>query len=392
VPGGRLTENLRTAATSNLHLHRRIVIPPPLRREVPNGFPITIYGTTGVSSCSGGFDMKRYATPALFLIIALTACNFPQPGAATLSPQEIGTYAAQTAAAFLGGRTAPSATGKAQPTEEPPTPSVPPTPSATFTPFPTFTATHTVTLTPIPCNWAQYITDVTYPDDSKVAPSWTIEKTWRLKNIGSCTWTSGYQMIFDHGDRMDAPDWVPLTTGTVSPGETVEVTVTLHTPAADGSYQGYYKLRSADGRVFGIGADADSPFWIRVKVERKVDLVAEFYNVHHCGNFYSTTFHIGDAGNVGLESAQVRLINRGTSTQIGPTFTSDSPWLPTATSCLPGADGPIGPGSAWFLAVNFFPPMTPPPSGLEARAYIKACTDEGLGGDCVEKQVDFTYP
>jgi hypothetical protein len=129
-----------------------------------------------------------------------------------------------------------------------------------------------------------------------------------------------------------------------------------------------------------------------VKVEKKVDLAAEFNNVHHCGNFYSTTFLIGDAGNVGLDSVQVRLVNRSTSIQIGPTFTSDSPFLPTATSCLPGADGPIGPGSAYFLAINFFPAMVPPPAGLQARAFIKACTGEGLAGDCVEKQVDFTYP
>jgi hypothetical protein len=338
--------------------------------------------------------MNRYSILFIALILTtLASCNFSQ---ATLSSKEIRTYAANTAAVLqtqsqAGG---PGAAAQIQmpSVDQPAAPSSTPQPTLTLTPLPSATATHTVTLTPIPCNWAQYISDVTYADDTKVPPSWTIEKTWRLKNIGTCTWTSGYQLIFDHGDRMDAPDWVQLTTGTVAPGATVDVTVTLQTPAADGTYQGYYKLRSADSQVFGIGAGANTPFWIRVKVERKVDLAAEFNNVHHCGNFYSTTFLVGDAGNVGLESVQVRLTNRATSVPIGPTFTSDSPWLPTAASCLPGADGPIGPGSTWFLAVNFFPSMVPPPAGLEVRAYIKACTGEGLGGDCIEKQVDFTYP
>jgi hypothetical protein len=95
---------------------------------------------------------------------------------------------------------------------------------------------------------------------------------------------------------------------------------------------------------------------------------------------------------VGLESVQARLTNRSTGEQIGLTFISDSPFLPTAASCLPGTDGPIGPGSTWFLAVDFFPAMVPPPAGLQARAFIKACTGDGLTGDCVERQVDFTLP
>jgi hypothetical protein len=339
--------------------------------------------------------------PVLFLLsllVVLPACNYPQTVSNTFSPQEIQIYAEQTAAvlqtetqeALQGTNTAPS--GEAQGAPQPAVPTNTPAPILTSTPQPTFTFTRTLTPTPIPCNWVQYVSDVTYPDDTKVAPSWTIEKTWRLRNIGSCTWTSGYQLIFDHGERMDAPDAVQFTTGTVPPGSTVDATVILKTPAADGTYQGYFKLRSSEGPVFGIGASANEPFWIRVKVEKKVDLAASFNNVHHCGNFYSTTFLIGDAGNVGLESVQVRLINRSTSDQIGPTFTSDSPFLPTAASCPPGADGPIGPGSTWFLAVNFFPSMVPPPAGLEARAFIKACTGEGLTGDCVERQVDFTFP
>jgi hypothetical protein len=144
------------------------------------------------------------------------------------------------------------------------------TPTPTITPSPTKTSTRTPTptlsLTPLPCNWAQFIADVTYPDDSEMGISDHFTKTWRLKNIGSCTWTSGYALIFDHGDRMGAPDSQQLTSGTVAPGASLDVSVDLVTPDTPGTYQGYFKLRAPGGAVFGIGPDADGAFWVRVLV------------------------------------------------------------------------------------------------------------------------------
>src|SRR5512143_3278895 len=40
------------------------------------------------------------------------------------------------------------------------------------------------------CDWAQFVADVTVPDGTSYAPGTTFTKTWRLKNIGSCTWTT----------------------------------------------------------------------------------------------------------------------------------------------------------------------------------------------------------
>lgn len=45
------------------------------------------------------------------------------------------------------------------------------------------------------CDWAQFITDVTVPDGTKYEPGETFEKTWRLKNIGTCTWTISYSLV-----------------------------------------------------------------------------------------------------------------------------------------------------------------------------------------------------
>ncbi|OGO07559.1 MAG: hypothetical protein A3K46_06410 [Chloroflexi bacterium RBG_13_60_9] len=138
------------------------------------------------------------------------------------------------------------------------------TPTGTLAP--SFTPTYTVTNTPVPCNWAQFVSDVTIPDNWETGPLDHFTKTWRLRNIGSCTWTSGYSLIFDHGDQMGAPAEQQLTTGTVAPGASIDVSVNLLTPAAAGTYQGYFKLRASDSSIFGIGAGADTAFWVKVKV------------------------------------------------------------------------------------------------------------------------------
>src|SRR5512143_599465 len=55
-------------------------------------------------------------------------------------------------------------------------------------------------------DWAQFVADVTIPDGTRFAPSATFQKTWRLKNIGTATWTTAYSLVFDSGDRFGAQD------------------------------------------------------------------------------------------------------------------------------------------------------------------------------------------
>jgi hypothetical protein len=98
---------------------------------------------------------------------------------------------------------------------------------------------------------AQYVTDVTIPDGSQFQPNQDFTKTWRLKNTGVCTWTSGYQVIFDNGDAMSGPATQALS-GTVAPGQTVDLSVNLKAPAAAGSYRGYWKLRNPAGVILPV--------------------------------------------------------------------------------------------------------------------------------------------
>lgn len=115
------------------------------------------------------------------------------------------------------------------------------------------------------CDWAQFIADVTVPDGTTYAPGTTFRKTWRLKNIGTCTWTTSYALVFDSGERMGAPTAVNFPTN-VAPGQTVDLSLDLTAPSSAGHYFGYWKLRNAGGTIFGIGSTANKAFWVEIYV------------------------------------------------------------------------------------------------------------------------------
>ena len=121
---------------------------------------------------------------------------------------------------------------------------------------------------PIPtskCDAAQFLADVTYPDGSLIPQNTSFTKIWRIKNVGTCTWTSSYAIVFSSGDAMNAPVAVGLA-GNVAPGQYIEIPITLKSPNQSGNYAGYWKLRNASGALFGIGDQADTAFWVKIKV------------------------------------------------------------------------------------------------------------------------------
>ena len=60
------------------------------------------------------------------------------------------------------------------------------------------------------CDSAQYISDLTVPDGAAFAPGATFTKTWRLKNSGTCTWSTSYNLVWVGGDPLGAPLSVKL--------------------------------------------------------------------------------------------------------------------------------------------------------------------------------------
>jgi hypothetical protein len=112
---------------------------------------------------------------------------------------------------------------------------------------------------------AQYIKDVTIPDGTNFNSGDAFTKTWRLKNVGSCTW-SGYALVFDSGDAMSGIS--PIAIGTVAPQQEVDVSVNLTAPASNGTYRGYWRIRNASGVLIPVqgGAQQGKSFFVEIKV------------------------------------------------------------------------------------------------------------------------------
>lgn len=191
------------------------------------------------------------------LVLPVLACNLPgqaTPNAAsTLNP--LYTSAAQTleAMATQGLTTPPTNTSTAI--------LAVPTNTLVFV-----TNTPVNTLAPVKlCDAAAFVRDVTIPDGALLERDTPFTKTWRLKNVGTCSWTTSYALVFVNGDGLSAPSTVNLGAN-VNPGETIDVSVNMVTPDQEGHYRGYWKLRNASGVLFGIGTQATTSFWVDINV------------------------------------------------------------------------------------------------------------------------------
>ena len=137
-------------------------------------------------------------------------------------------------------------------------------PTASPIVFNTFTAVPP--LQPITrCDAASFVSDVTYPDGSILTRGSPFTKTWRIKNTGTCTWSTSYAIVFVSGEKLGAPDAISLP-GSVGPGQSIDISVNMSAPNAEGRYRGNWKLRNASGTLFGVGASGDSNFYVDVSV------------------------------------------------------------------------------------------------------------------------------
>jgi hypothetical protein len=139
------------------------------------------------------------------------------------------------------------------------------TPPNTLVPTkePTATKQPTSTFVPIPCDRADFVADVTIPDNTYISPGNSFTKTWALKNSGTCTWTTGYSLVYASGEQMGGQASTSLP-GNVLPGQSINLSVNLTAPAAAGAHQGYWRLQNAYGGAFGWGINGDQAFWVLI--------------------------------------------------------------------------------------------------------------------------------
>ena len=221
------------------------------------------------------FMVNRTLLPLAALAVLLSSCNLPQenyqeenrPGA--LYTQAAQTMAVQFTGSGIGGPSPTGSPGTPSPQETSPTKA-----TETFV-IPSFTPADDPNQTSLPCDQVRFIKDVTIPDEMDLAPGEQFTKVWRLENAGTCPWTIGYLLYFESGDIMGGPTSKDLTSETILPGETVDVSVKLVAPEEIGAYQGFWKLRNVKGEGFGVGAFSKA-FWVKINVVEGAGMMFDF--------------------------------------------------------------------------------------------------------------------
>lgn len=207
---------------------------------------------------------KTNLFPIIVLLLTsllLSACNLPRMLAAELSVEAADADQDATSAVVDSN---PLPTDPPQPEEA--QPAVEATPEETAEAVePQTTPAPPTAVPPQPActDRAAFVADITITDGEEIEAGSAFTKIWRLKNIGTCTWTAAYALVFSHGDQMGAVPVTPLS-GLVSPGASVDLAVDLTAPEAAGSYKGFWKLRNNSGVLFGLGAGGDQPFWVQI--------------------------------------------------------------------------------------------------------------------------------
>jgi hypothetical protein len=198
----------------------------------------------------------RLLTVVILLVILSLACNIPgTPATTPTGSSALITKVAGTLQALETPTLSLSTASQTKPTFTH-TPTNPAPVTATTRP-------NTPTITLQPCDQAQFISDVTVPDGTKMIPGQGFTKTWRLRNLGSCSWDSRYALVFAGGDALGAPAVINLP-GTVPAYSTVDLSIDMKAPMTPGQYVGDWKLRNAAGQVFGVVAD--QPFFVQITV------------------------------------------------------------------------------------------------------------------------------
>ena len=182
----------------------------------------------------------RYFAASLILLMVVLACKVSFGGSEEDEEAAVQTAIAQTLAAGQQDQQ------EEEPAAEP-----------TFTVEPEDTVAVPPTSTPKPCNAAHYESD-TVPDGTEFDTGESFTMTWRLRNVGTCTWNTNYKLVFSSGDQMDGPNSKNMPQ-TVAPNEVVDISVDLKAPASAGTYKGIWNIKDDGGNTFVYN------IWVEIK-------------------------------------------------------------------------------------------------------------------------------
>jgi hypothetical protein len=96
------------------------------------------------------------------------------------------------------------------------------------------------------------ITHVTYPPNTTVLPNTAFYKSWYVQNVGTCTWTANYCLVFYDGFQLAGITPLKLGAGTsVQPGQSVTLSMQLWTSPQSGTFTSLWMMADENGTLFG---------------------------------------------------------------------------------------------------------------------------------------------
>jgi len=119
------------------------------------------------------------------------------------------------------------------------------------------------------CYAMTFVADVTISDGMIIAPGATFTKTWRVRNDGNCVWDQKYTLELDKGDALSNVTKFPLTR-VVNPGDSIDLSIEMTAPTAEGNYAGYWHIATPYGGYMGVGSYNQS-LAVQIKVTAKPD-------------------------------------------------------------------------------------------------------------------------
>jgi hypothetical protein len=194
-----------------------------------------------------------------------------------------------------------------------------------------------------------YVDDVTIEDGTRVEPGQVMNKIWRVRNTGQSTWGPGYALVFTEGEKMGAPDSIPLPK--VKPGETADISLRLTAPTDPGEFRTSWIPQNGKGEKFQYDLFAEIVVVGSIKPGDQVD-----------DSKFEKDVTIPDSSTIQAGAAfrkTWRVRNTGTTTwnkNFSLSFKSDE-LMGAATDTL--LTSTVDPGAVIELSIDLTAPLTP---------------------------------
>lgn len=185
--------------------------------------------------------IKSITLILLITTILLTACGTPAAEEGADNESIIATSIAETLQAVMETQNAEEAATTAS--------TATPTNDVSGSPTATTSGTPIANIPTIPvspnCLVAGLVSE-TIPDGTLFQKDATFTKTWKIRNAGTCTWSTAYKLVFVDGNALGAPEEIKLKEN-VPPGNITNISINMKAPNVDATYIGYWMLQTDAG-------------------------------------------------------------------------------------------------------------------------------------------------